>query len=95
MKVTIRKRGRLNKNEVAANNYYTWKDLNVGIDIHTNDFKIHTISCSEFTRRFYKEQNIDLCEDETVFKNERRHDTIHYKVSLGGENIIPRNQPLS
>lgn len=89
MKVTIARRGRLYKKDcgIELKDYYSWKALNVGIDIYTNDFKIHIVSCDNFTRGFFKKQSINLNEDETVFKPEHSNHRVQYKVTLGGINV--------
>ena len=39
---------------------YTWKDLNVGIDINFYDRVFHIYDCDEFTRSFYANEGVTL-----------------------------------
>ncbi|XP_055388242.1 EF-hand domain-containing protein 1-like [Condylostylus longicornis] len=51
------RRGKVSKNSI---DYYSWKDLNIGIDIEINDFIFHITDCDQFTKDFLKSQGVDL-----------------------------------
>lgn len=45
----IVRRSRILKN-VEKNEYYSWKDLNIGIDLNLFGIKYHLLDCDPFTR---------------------------------------------
>ena len=44
--------------------YYTWKDMNIGIDIEFNGIVYHITDCDPFTKEFMAAQGVELNESE-------------------------------
>lgn len=60
----IVRRGKVPKN--TRMEYYTWKDLNIGIDLELNGVVYHLCDCDEFTKEFLAAQGIELNETEAL-----------------------------
>uniref|UniRef100_H3D427 EF-hand domain (C-terminal) containing 1 n=2 Tax=Tetraodon nigroviridis TaxID=99883 RepID=H3D427_TETNG len=58
------KRQRLPKNEYGE--YYTWKDLNLAMDLEAFGVKYHIIQCDGFTKKFLESEGIILNDPELM-----------------------------
>ncbi|KAL0103394.1 hypothetical protein PUN28_017572 [Cardiocondyla obscurior] len=58
------KRDKISKN--AKGDLFTWKDFNVGIDVHIYGVVYRIVDCDPFTREFLTSQGIDVGEKESL-----------------------------
>jgi hypothetical protein len=59
------RRGRISKN-AAAGTFYTWKDLNVGIDIELGGITYHVADCDTYSREFLTANGVEVNEKECM-----------------------------
>ncbi|KAL1460189.1 hypothetical protein WDU94_012125 [Cyamophila willieti] len=84
----LKKRSKLCKKNDDRDNFRSWREMNVGMDLEVRHLKIHLTACNEFTRQFYKDNNIHINEDEIPFsRDEEVIEKLNMKVSLDGEEI--------
>lgn len=88
MKEVLRRRSKLDKRCNESDKFYSWRELNVGVDIDLLHLKIHITCCNEFTRQFYENHNVQLNENEEPFNQGATEDSNYCKVSLNGEKIV-------
>lgn len=58
------RRGKIPKN--ISGEPYSWKDLNIGIDIELNGIVFHITNCDEYTKEFMAANGIELNEVECL-----------------------------
>jgi len=51
---------------MGSNDWYTWKDFNVGININFCQHIFRIVNCDKFTRQFLTDQNVTVNENEPI-----------------------------
>lgn len=60
----IVRRGKISKK--SSQNFYSWKDFNIGSDVQLNGINFHISDCDEFTRDFLMANGIEVMARETL-----------------------------
>ncbi|XP_058824044.1 EF-hand domain-containing protein 1-like [Topomyia yanbarensis] len=88
------RRGKIEKN--CLGDTYSWKDLNIGIDLEIHGYVFHTTDCDPFTKEFLLSNGIELNEMEfpppDPAMNERsvsvRQNFRHHKMYVAAEDKL-------
>jgi len=51
---------------LGCNDYYTWEDFNIGVNMNLCQHIFRVVSCDLFTRKFLTEQGVQLNPAETI-----------------------------
>lgn len=60
----IVRRGKISKK--SSQDFYSWKDFNIGSDVQLNGIMFHISDCDEFTREFLMSNGIEVMARETL-----------------------------
>ncbi|KAI5696146.1 hypothetical protein M8J76_014787 [Diaphorina citri] len=76
--------------------YYTWKDLNVGMDVHIYGVKYRLCTCDAFTKRFLVSQGLDLNPEESLPQDpyETRRLQSEHQVTSTTKRVVSYDRKL-